>query len=475
MRKSGKKSNSFRAVLTALTLSVTLLAGCGQISGTDTEPSQASSQTSDASEAMQQVQEVAESIIHWIAETFGLNRSAEEAASGTSGVTGSSDAVESSSASEPPYIYHFSLLPEELSGRYQDNLPEGDSLFVNRATFYYYYSVLTSEQQQLYDALFAVLQQPDSKEYRKRVDVAESPDSDTFRTNLDYAYKALIFDHPELFWFSQNGSVFSYYYSGQMQNDGTYAVMIQLAQTYDNYQTEMTAFNQAVDNFMAQIDLTQSQPMIALQIHDLLIDTVTYDETLADETTAAGDVTDYGYTAYGALVANSRGEANTAVCDGYSYAFEYLCQQAGLTVTRITGMAGTSADNMGGHSWNLIQYDDGQWYEVDATWDDREPEIDESDPAAQIYHDAMNDATYWGRIRHYLFNVTTATITDFQPDWTYTYYEADGSYATFLGESYHVRDDGSDPSTGDCLTCMAPTASGTQYSYDNLMGYSFGQ
>lgn len=463
-KNAREKAHRIFIAAVSLMLSASLLAGCGQTTGSGSDPA------AQAAETAQKAQDGAQQLIHWIAETFGLNRSAEET-SGTSDITASSSVTESSSDTGPSQSIYFSLLPEEMDERYQDKLPEGSSLFVNNASFYYYYSVLTSEQQQLYDAFFAVLQQPDSKEYRKRVNVAESPDSDAFRTNIDYAYKALIFDHPELFWFSQNGGVFSYYYSGQQQSDGTYAVMVQLAETYDNYQTEMTTFNQAVDSFMSQIDLSQSQPMIAMQIHDRLIDMVTYDDALADATTAAGDVTDYGYTAYGALVANSRGEANTAVCDGYSFAFEYLCQQAGITAMRITGQAGSSPDQMGGHSWNLVQYDDGQWYEVDATWDDREPVFDENDPAAQIYHDAMNDTVYWGRIRHYLFNVTTQTISDFQPDDRYTYYEPDGSYATFLGESFHIRDDGSDASTGDPLTCLAPTAEGTQYSYDNLMGY----
>ncbi|MEE8885270.1 MAG: hypothetical protein SOI56_01720 [Eubacteriales bacterium] len=463
----GKKRFHNRILrLATLCLVVSLTAGCG-ISTTD-----------------------GGSITHQIAEAFGLNEAAEQMDSEESGTigtadsstdnssgssAGSSDTADSSSSSDSSDSETgstwLSILPDELDVRYQDSLPTGDSLFVNNATIFYYYTTLTDTQKQIYDALLAVVQDPVAEKYRKRVELTESPESDEFKTDINYAYKALIADHPELFWLAQNGSAFSYYYTGQADSDGTYVVMIQLAVTYDNYEKEMTDFNNAVDAFMADIDLTQSQPMIALQIHDKLIDLVTYDDELADTTEASGSVTDYGYTAYGALCVNSRGEANTAVCDGYSYAFEYLCQQAGLTVTRITGKAGSSMDSLGGHSWNLIQYDDGQWYEVDATWDDQEPDISEDDQYYYIYEAAMSDTQYWNRIRHYLFNVTTDTISNFVPDDSYTYYMADGSYATFLGSSYHIRDDGSDSSTGDVLTSRAPVAEGTQYSYDNLMGY----
>lgn len=452
----------------ALLLAASLLtSGCSGIRLPDTGSSGTSGAAAESTAA-----EKAKSMVHWVAETFGLNRAAESmestsADSSAAAVTGSSDDTGSSGGSQN---FYFSLLPEEMDERYQDNLPDGDSLFINNASFYYYYSVISDSQKAIYDGLLALVQHPDSTEYRKKIELDYDPSGDVFQVDFNYAYKALIADHPELFWFSQNGGLFQYYYSGNRQSNGKYAVMLQLEQTYDNAEAEMTAFNQAVSDFMSNIDLTQSQPMIALQIHDRLIDMVTYDDDLAATTEASGDVTDYGYTAYGALVANSRGEANTAVCDGYSYAFEYLCQQAGLEVTRITGKAGASTESMGGHSWNLIHYDDDQWYEVDATWDDQEPEISADDPHAALYQEAISDAAYWGKIRHYLFNVTTDTISSFNPGDEYTYYAPDGSYASFLGSSVHVRDNGSDPSTGDVLTCKAPVAYGTQYAYASLVG-----
>jgi len=48
------------------------------------------------------------------------------------------------------------------------------------------------------------------------------------------------------------------------------------------------------------------------------------------------------------------------VCDGYSRAYMMMCKAAGIPVGRVTNY---------NHAWNAIKLD-GQWYYVDATWDD---------------------------------------------------------------------------------------------------------
>ncbi len=64
------------------------------------------------------------------------------------------------------------------------------------------------------------------------------------------------------------------------------------------------------------------------------------------------------YTMYGALVKRQ------AVCDGYSHALQYLLKRAGIPTIRAFGVS-QSQD----HAWNMVQLD-GNWYHVDATWDD---------------------------------------------------------------------------------------------------------
>jgi len=60
--------------------------------------------------------------------------------------------------------------------------------------------------------------------------------------------------------------------------------------------------------------------------------------------------------AYGAIV------RKTAVCEGISYAYQYLCNRAGLWCITIGG--NTTA---GSHQWNMI-FIDGGYYWVDVTW-----------------------------------------------------------------------------------------------------------
>ena len=168
-------------------------------------------------------------------------------------------------------------------------------------------------------------------------------------------------------------------------------------------------------------------------------------------------------------MANSRGEANRAVCDGYSYAYEYLLQKAGIRSTVVAGRAGDDEETAGPHSWNLVELN-GQWYEVDATWNDisAEEALDKETDYSEIAEEAMNNAWYTNRLTHYLFNVTTAQISFFEPGSRYRYTN-DRGWVSFLGDSVHIRhsEDEADE-TGDYMTPLAPIAEGTEFSFDNL-------
>lgn len=56
------------------------------------------------------------------------------------------------------------------------------------------------------------------------------------------------------------------------------------------------------------------------------------------------------------------------VCDAYAYAYEALCDAAGLYCRVITGLS-DKTDKSSGHAWNIIMLDN-QSYHVDVTWDD---------------------------------------------------------------------------------------------------------
>lgn len=80
----------------------------------------------------------------------------------------------------------------------------------------------------------------------------------------------------------------------------------------------------------------------ALNVHDWLTRNARYD---------------YSYTYYSADGVLARG---AGVCDSYSKAYYLILREAGIDVDRVTN---------NGHSWNIVKLD-GEWYHVDATWDD---------------------------------------------------------------------------------------------------------
>jgi transglutaminase-like putative cysteine protease len=71
---------------------------------------------------------------------------------------------------------------------------------------------------------------------------------------------------------------------------------------------------------------------------------------------------DYAYRAYGALVQNK------AVCNGYAEAMALLMTCVGIENQIVTGTADNEL-----HAWNQVCLD-GDWYQVDATWDDPLPD-----------------------------------------------------------------------------------------------------
>ena len=323
---------------------------------------------------------------------------------------------------------------------------------------------LEEEEQLLYDALLTCAISEDPTVKGPEFQISSDPSGDEFKTMFHRCYNALLFDHPELFWLSAGDSMFQFSYRRRLLGEGTYDIAFQLTGPVPERDEQMQALESAADAFLSEINLDERAPKVALEIHDRLIDLVSYDK----EAAAAAD-RDLAHTAYGALVANSRGQENCAVCDGYSYAYEYLLQKAGIRSTVIAGRAGDDEDSAGPHSWNLVELY-GQWYEVDATWDDisAEEALNSELDYSEIAEEAMNNKWYTDRLTHFLFNVTTEQISSFDPG-SYYRYSNDRGWVSFLGSSVHIRHTQEDSAqTGDYMTPLAPIAEGTEYSYENL-------
>ena len=89
----------------------------------------------------------------------------------------------------------------------------------------------------------------------------------------------------------------------------------------------------------------------ALTIHDWLTFNLDYD---------------HSYTNYHAEEALKTGKC---VCQGYAECFELMAELAGLEASIVGGNAVNSSGKRESHAWNQVKID-GEWYNVDATWDD---------------------------------------------------------------------------------------------------------
>ncbi|MGN0368001.1 MAG: transglutaminase domain-containing protein [Wujia sp.] len=134
-----------------------------------------------------------------------------------------------------------------------------------------------------------------------------------------------------------------------------------------------------------------------LAIHDYIVKNCKYGYVETSK--------DYAYRAYGALV------QKTAVCNGYAEAFALLLSCVGVENQIITGTADGEL-----HAWNLVKLD-GDWYQVDATWDDPLPDR----------------GSFVG---HAYFNVTD-DIMDVRHDWNKENFPACKSKT----ENYYVKND----------------------------------
>lgn len=151
-----------------------------------------------------------------------------------------------------------------------------------------------------------------------------------------------LFHRGALPWYA--GAEYQYTYNEETDVVGTFRPDTDIMESAD-----LALYEQTV----AQILDVCVQPgmadwQIALALHDYLIASATYDESLLKT------------SSYHLLV------DGTAVCSGYASAYQDLLLRAGIECRYVV------SEKMD-HAWNLVKID-GQWYHVDLTWDDPTPD-----------------------------------------------------------------------------------------------------
>ncbi len=191
---------------------------------------------------------------------------------------------------------------------------------------------------------------------------------------MSSALGAFLYDHPDVYWL--HGINIRSHYSGTYTDSTRTSIKYTISQmdvapalyytgAADDAAVEAfeAGVQSAVDTLSAEFVSTDTDYEKAKKIHDWVNAQVTYDYAAA---TIGGSDYMYAHTAY-PVFADGYGEK--VVCEGYAKAFKILCDRFGLPCVLVSGMAYTSS-GAGAHMWNYVQMPDGNWYAVDATWND---------------------------------------------------------------------------------------------------------
>ena len=191
--------------------------------------------------------------------------------------------------------------------------------------------------------------------------------TDDVKTAIQAASDAFSYDYPQAFWF--RGSNYGYRvscvrdgssstgYRGTFKN---FTFKPANREISENAHTRMGDFMDGVQSAVAELNeqtVGMDMEQKIKRIHDYICQRVTY----------RNNNTLWVHSAASLFL-----DADPAfVCEGYAKSMKIFCYYMGINCACVSGTArGTSSGTPGAHMWNYVQMDDGNWYLVDATWDD---------------------------------------------------------------------------------------------------------
>ncbi len=248
-------------------------------------------------------------------------------------------------------------LPELQENKYI--VPIGKDTSADYSDFVpYYYSKLDSNGKKAYDAIVKGVLSFDTE-----IETGVHGDSEA----LTDAVRAVRFDRQDLF---QIPKSFTYY-----ESDGR--ILFDYPMTSSEYEKMTEKIVKAMAPLNQKLTYCTSTYERVLAIHDYLVSNMVYEKT-----------SDHAWDIYGAFVEKK------GVCESYARSFQYMCAQCGINAICVSGTGINSAGSEG-HMWNMVQMNDGFWYEMDVTWDD--PLVNGSDS---------------GKVRHTYFLIGSDTKDD---------------------------------------------------------------
>lgn len=195
------------------------------------------------------------------------------------------------------------------------------------------YAALTDAQQKVYVQLLDGVTSLEEK-----LDVLDATIAD-----VEPAYHAMMVDHPELFWI--DGSTRYTYY----ENGGPITITPGLSLPLDEVPEVRERIEAAADGFLATLPQDADEYAICKATYEYLVET-----------------TDYVANAEQHQNIQSVFLGHATVCAGYSKAYQYLLQRAGVFCSYVEGTIPSRGED---HAWNIVRIG-GEYSYVDVTWAD---------------------------------------------------------------------------------------------------------
>ena len=217
--------------------------------------------------------------------------------------------------------------------------------------FYPFYEHLSDNEKNLYNQVLTGL------------NIVKDVIKPAVKVNFDETtnvIKAIMYDHPELFWFTGSAAT-------SLLNNNVAAIKPEYNHLAKNLNQHKLQLKQSADKYLKFVHGKDPHEQERL-IHDKMVQTISYVRPDLDQ------------TSYAALVEEK------AVCAGYTRAFQLLMQRLGIPCYYCSGTAiGPEDKEWTRHAWNIVKLDD-DYYNLDITWNDCYDKADKNHISYAFYN-----------------------------------------------------------------------------------------
>lgn len=285
-----------------------------------------------------------------------------------------------------------SLPEEEQNETAESTVLSGKEIIEGNDSFSedgYYYSLLSSEEQTVYQEVVEAIQNRSSKQV-----------STLSEDILKKTYQAFLNDHPEVFYLQ------GYTFTKHMVGDKLDHMSVEgkFAYTAEEIAEKQAQVDAVVDQFLQSMPEPASDYEKSKLVYEYLVKETTYQQGVSDNQNYLSVFLEH-----------------KSVCNGYAKAAQYMFHKMGIPCIVVNGDAGGDK-----HAWNMVVLD-GSYCEFDATWGDMSYHGEGKENAPEINYSYLNLSSEMMGKTHAvdgMFPVPKAESDD------HSYYQQEGRYFT---------------------------------------------